>query len=951
MALKCKNVFSGQTLAQMESLGLTETFDKNVDALIKQFVQVRQLDATTSNQQIISELKNTQASELLEWRSIVDDKYPEAPTAYEYILNEAVESIQTLNNKNFNKKLPAIVNSIKTSNQIKETRDWFMSADFEKAAKSAQYKSMFGLYKNAIRLAKDGDDTALMEQIFLGLLANNNFQKGTGFEDLRSSNMAKYFWNGVEKELNAINPKWSEIMKNNKETMIKFYEDKQNIARTNGAADKSLSDDGLHWTAVSAMKKHFKQIQADNNIAGGDMNFLHFADRVMFNPLKLITESRGVQKIIVDQETFANELADALDPGSLKQLKAYENLSYDEIAKLPQDIIRKELKYIGNQMYESTTKYAADDLNKEGRVSPYLLFKDGASELAIRNKYTSQDPVNAIYSQFMRFSEENAKVRLYGTNLKGYINELRKTMDSDPDLRKHIDTNGWSIFTNHLMATERPSMINKTQTGRFFTTMRNINVGHLGFIPMDQTLVEPFFAISRMNRTNKKWFRNMKTISGHHPLLTSKQNRAVAQHWGIATEHIIGMTQMRLYNTMASSLAEGDWQRWSEKIANGFMRYTGSTFLSDGQAAGGLAVLRTNVGTALKSGAKWKKLSETNPDWIRELKRHGFTEQDYDQTVRLWNTKDQHGKSVIMDKNDGGFDIFKLADYMDRTEAARGGLRTSTLYDKWHKFFNSNVDGLSRIRPGDMEKMRLSFFTDDTNWSQATVSGLLKTITQFKSFSFAVGRRMHGKELQDGGTAGMFSAIASVLAYTFVGAIAYTQAKEIVNGNNMYSFLDSKLYERALTRLPILGNLAVIPLTEMVLQNTIANGFDVASELGAPVSSRTFTERDFSNDLMRQFLGPVLSGLADLTTTVLGSNPIEKPGKTISNITDDLVALFGPSIIGLNLFKFFLTDAMEEALDPDKYYNSKARKEKYAYDERRNGYHNVVYEKLQSIFE
>jgi hypothetical protein len=250
-----------------------------------------------------------------------------------------------------------------------------------------------------------------------------------------------------------------------------------------------------------------------------------------------------------------------------------------------------------------------------------------------------------------------------------------------------------------------------------------------------------------------------------------------------------------------------------------------------------------------------------------------------------------------------------------------------------------------------MEKMRLSFFTDDTNWSSATVSGLLKTITQFKSFSFAVGRRMHGKELQDGGTAGMFSAIASVLAYTFVGAIAYTQAKEIVNGNNMYSFLDSKLYERALTRLPILGNLAVIPLTEMVLQNTIANGFDVASELGAPVSSRTFTERDFSNDLMRQFLGPVLSGLADLTTTVLGSNPIEKPGKTISNITDDLVALFGPSIIGLNLFKFFLTDAMEEALDPDKYYNSKARKEKYAYDERRNGYHNVVYEKLQSIFE
>ena len=951
MALKCKNVFSAQTLKDLESLGLTKTFDKNVDALIKQFVEKRQLDASTSNADIIAELKNTQASELFEWRAIVDDKYPENPTAFDFVLNEAVESIQTLNNKNFNKRLPAIVNSIKIVNRIKDTRDFFLGKDFEKAANSAQYKSMIGLYRNAIRLAKDGDDTAMMDQIFLGLLANNNFQKGTGFEDLKGSNMARYFWNGVDKELGAIDPKWADKFKKDKELLKKFYEDKQNIARTNGQANKSLNGDGLHWTAVDAMKRHFKQVQADNNIAGGDMNFLHFADRVLFNPLRFVVETRGAKKIIATQEQFVNDMVDALDVGSLKQLTAYSEMSYNELAQLPKDIIEKEFKYIANQLYESTTRFEADDLNKEGRVSPYMIFKDGASELAIREKYTTQDPVNALYSQFMRFSQENAKTRLYGTNLKGFINELRKTMETDPNLRKHIDSSGWDLFTTHLLATERPSQINRTQVGRFFTTMRNINVGALGWIPLDQTMVEPFFAISRMNKANKKWFKDMSTISGHHPLLTSKQNRDIAEHWGMATEHMIGMTQMRLYNTMASSLAEGDWQGWSEKIANAFMRYNGSTWLSDGQAAGGLAVLRSNVTSALKTGASWKKLNQTNPDWVRELKRHGFTEQDYDQTVRMFAEKDQHGQSVIASKQDGTFDIFKLADYMDRTEAARGGLRSSTLYDKWHKFFNSNVDGLSRMKPGDMERMRLSMFQDDSKWSSATISGLLRTITQFKQFSFGVGRRVHGKELQDGGTAGMLSAIASIFAWTFVGSIAYTQAKEVLNGNNMYSFLDAKLYQRALTRLPILGNLAVIPLTELVFQQAIAEGFDVASDLGAPTTSRPFMERDFKDDLFRQFLGPVITEIANLTTDILGSNPIDDPGGTANNIIQDLFAMFLPSIIGFNLFKYFVTDAIEEALDPDKYYNTKTRKDKHAYDERRNNYHNAFYEKLQGIFE
>jgi hypothetical protein len=925
MAIKCKNVFSAKTLEDLNKLNVTDAFDKNVETLVEQFRSERLIDSQDSAQ-IVNELKLTQASDIPQWRNIVNEKYPESPTAFEFILNETVDAIHDLNKKEFNKKLPAIVNSVKTANRVKETRDWFLSKEFEKAQKSV---GGFWIWKNAIKKAKDGDDEELMFHIFMGLLANNNFQKGIGFEDLRGSNMARYYYNGVMKTMKDIDPKWWVKLKEDDNLMMKFYEDRQNIARTNGRADKSLSDSNtLHWKTLVEMKKHFKQIQKDNNVAGGDMNFFHFADRVAWNPLTL-----KHRKVLVTSDDFVNEVAQALDPINLKQLKKYENLTFEEINKLDQNIILDELKGMARQIYESTTNYSAIDFSKEGRVSSYLLFKDGASEFAIRKKYTTQDPVNAIYTQFMRFSEENAVTRLYGKNLQAYFKELKDLMSSDPMMKKYVDSDGYKTFISHLRATQEPSTINKTQGGRFFTTLRNINVGHLGFIPMDQTLVEPFFAISRMNRANKKWFRNMKTISGHHPLLTSKENRNIAEHWGMAVEHIIGMTQMRLYNTMAGTLAEGKFQGYSEKFANGFMRYNGSTWLSDGQAAGGLSVLRSNVTSALDTGASWKTLSETNPDWIRELQRHGFTEQDYAQTLQYWKKKGPDGKSVIAD-SDGKIDIFLLANKMDEAEVKIGGLRDATLYDKWHKFFNSNVDGLSRIKPGDTEKMRLSFYMDDSSWSGGVIGGILKTITQFKSFSFAVGRRMHGKEMQDGGMAGLMSAVGSVLAYTFVGSVLYTQAKEVMNGNAPYSFFSSRLYERALTRMPILGNLAVIPFTEMLMQNLIRLGFD----------QELLTAREFKKDAFRQFLGPVTDQLLNLTSDLFGSSP--SLGSKTSKLTKDLVNIFFPTILGINFFKYYLTDTLEEALDPDAYYRRQMRKDDYAEDERIGRRHKFKWERV-----
>jgi len=166
----------------------------------------------------------------------------------------------------------------------------------------------------------------------------------------------------------------------------------------------------------------------------------------------------------------------------------------------------------------------------------------------------------------------------------------------------------------------------------------------------------------------------------------------------------------------------------------------------------------------------------------------------------------------------------------------------------------------------------------------------------------------------------------------------YTQAKEVMNGNAPYSFFSSRLYERALTRMPILGNLAVIPFTEMLMQNLIRLGFD----------QDTFTAREFKVDAFRQFLGPVTDQLLNLTSDLFGSSP--SLGTKSAKLTKDLVNIFFPTILLINFLKYYFTDTVEEALDPDAYYRRQMRKDDYARDERIGRRHKLLDVNWERVF-
>ncbi len=942
MAIKCKNIFSGATLDEMnaDDFQIARVFDQNIRKFYEEFDAVIKTNKTglvTKSQvenYIEDVLKTTPANDIPAWRATMQEKgYAEDMTAFAYVLRESSAVVKKYKDLQFNKKFPSIVKAVEVVGDIENTLKWFLSDDFIKAqeAYTTGIDKIPG-FKNAIKEAKIYRDTGgkkgnqedLMFHVMMGLLANNNFQKGLGLEDLKSANMAKYFWNNVDAKMNAIDPKWSKKLKD-KETMLRVYEEKQNFVR-----QKNYNPQKQDYasTLVKTMHDAFQWVQAENLEVGGNLTNMHFADRVQFNPLQLQKYSK---------EEFIELMRDKLDPANIKQNKP--DFDLDNATQLDID---KELDQIAGKFWDATTNYKDVDFSGGMGQSHYLLFRNAEAEYTVRNTFTSEEPIQAIFHQFQRLSEENALNRMTGVDTEAYLREVERLLTNNQEL-KFASGNPFKIFAAHLRATREPSQINRAALARAFTFMRNINVLHLGFIPVEQITTEPFFAYARLSKQNKKWFgKSHKALRGLAPWKRDKAGRAAAQRAGYAIESMIGATQMRLYNTQASTFTEGGLQRASERWANNFMRWTGSTWLSDGQAAAGYDVLVRNVTEALESGTKWAELEKGTftEDWIKELKRHGFTEQDYNQTIQAYKkgafVKDVHGNKV--------FDMFQLAGGSVNTrEVGKTVLRRASLFDKWHKFFGSNVDGLSRIRPGDTEKMRLGFYTTDAS-AVGIVGSLLKTITQFKSFSFAVGRRMHGRELQDGGNIAVLKSVGVVAAYTMLGAVVYQQLTQIASGRQPFAFDDAELYKRAFTRTPVLGSIAVYPFSEMMIQN-LGNVFD----------KDFFTSKEFRDDAFRNMLGPALDYWVDLTADILGAPAtIAKDGftnaqgyKTLTmKMIKDIAAIAFPTGFPLSYFKYEMLDTLEEMLDPEAYYRKQKRRDNYAIDERIGGQFELSWEKI-----
>ncbi len=933
MALKCKNIFSGATLDEMnaDDFQIARVFDQNIRKFYEEFDAVIKTNKTglvtkTQVENYVEEvLKTTPASDIPAWRDTMQQKgYADDMSAFAYVLREASDVVKKYKDLQFNKKFPSIVKAVETVGDIENTVKWFLSDDFIKAqeAYTTGIDQIPG-FKNAIKEAKIYRDTAgkkgnqenLLFHVMMGLLANNNFQKGLGLEDLKSANMAKYFWNNVNAKMKAYDPKWVKKLKD-KDTMLRVYEEKQNFVRK-----QNYNPQKQDYATVLVKNMHdaFQWIQAENLEVGGNLTNMHFADRVQFNPLQLAKLSR---------DEFIGEMRGKLDPLNIKQSK--EDFDIENATQLE---IEMELDKISGKLWDATTNYKDVDFGGGMGQSHYLLFKDADAEYTIRSNYTSEEPIQAVFHQFQRLSEENALNRMTGVDTEAYLREIERLLNNNPEL-KYATGNPYKVFAAHLRATREPSQVNRAALARAFTFMRNINVLHLGFIPVEQITTEPFFAYARLSRANKRWFgKSHRALRGLAPWKRDKAGREAAERAGYAIENMMGATQMRLYNTQSSTFTEGGFQRASERWANNFMRWTGSTWLSDGQAAAGYDVLTRNVTEALESGTKWAELEKGDftKDWIKELKRHGFTEQDYNQTIQAYKNgafiKDVHGNKI--------FDMFQMAGgTVETREVGKTVLRRASLFDKWHKFFGSNVDGLSRVRPGDTEKMRLGFYTTDSS-AVGIIGSLLKTVTQFKSFSFAVGRRMHGKELQDGGNIGVIKSMATVMAFTYVGAVVYTQLTQIASGRMPYAFDDAELYKRAFTRTPVLGQLAVYPFAEMMITN-LANVFD----------EDFFTSKEFRDDAFRNLMGPALDYWVDLTADILGApatvakDGFDNPQGYLSltnKIIKDIAAIAFPTGFPLTYFKYEMLDSIEEILDPEAYYRKQKRRDSYAVDERMGG--------------
>ena len=895
MALNCRNTFTAGTLNALGQENIN-VFDAHLETQIDVFMAALNL-TSEKRDVVVQKLKTTPAKNV--WRDLDDD----GMTAYEYVLDYATKEVFKTNKEQFARTFSSTVRAAQIHTRIQETMNWFMSDEFTKAKESISIP-IPGL-TNAIANAHKGNKEDLFFQVMMGLLANNNFQKGGGLEDLVTANMGAYFWTGVNKHMEAIDPKWYHQFKvkdANKDTLVKFFEDKQALAK-NGEMANSTGGNGIHWELHKRMHKQFMDFVKENNRNGGDENQYNYASRPIFNP----------QKIEGKRDEFINELAEAIDDIMIE--KMFPGETFKDISAKKKELATQVYQDVID--YKDTSIQMTETLNKNVR---YMIFNSGEAEFNLRKKYSTEDAINSVYHQMERMAEQGALTKLVGASPTKFFNELSGLMNSNAELKGFVNGEGHNMFKSHLLARYDYSKINKSQLARTFSIMRNVNLLHLGYVTMDQALVEPFFALSRyMTKTDVGIVEALKAT---FPYLQDKQKRQVAKDWGYALESIMGASIMRFYGTAKEGLTQTSAQAMTQAFSNNFMRFMGQHWLSDGQAAGGLALFRGMVTNALNSGKKWKTLKTEQAGFVRELERAGLTEQTYNQTLQMW----RNGELAT----EGKFDIMLLRE--KEMELAEAGVKTSrtrqfSTYDAWHKYFGTQVDGMARIRGGDMERMRTSWYqTDD-----GTTAAVIRTLMVFKTFSFGVGRRVFGRAMQDGGMMGVMGQAAAITVFTMIPAMMYIQMRELLNGRNPYDITTKEgladVVTGAVTRMGTFGSLAVIPIVEMMIQNFTKAGF--AEEL--------FTSRDFRDDAFRQILGPVFSAWANLLIFDAPwaggmSKLIKDPPAYANNLIEDAVKIAAPTGPIITMFRYMLLDAVEEALDPRAY----NRKMKYRMKEGQN---------------
>lgn len=740
-----------------------------------------------------------------------------------------------------------------------------------------------------------GEKQDLIDSVLIGTLYESNFSKGTTLEKNVQSTFGRYWGNEVDRRLaDEVGEDWYRTFTRKREDVEKIMDDLIAIQKDPARKTSVNNSNTPHYKIARAIADSFEKMMIENNMLGGKMNFFNLIPKVRLN----------VHKIRGKKEQFVNDYANIIDDTEVIQKFGISETEKIKIKK--QELAEEEYNRIvgGLRDRDGFGNAVENDITVN---RDFTVAKDGKSYFDLQSKYSADpDIASMFFSQFQRLSEQQAMTKMFGPNPLSFINKLKQQMRSSPVLKDAVDGEGMLILERGLKQKIENRPVARGYFQRFLSGIRNVTLGKLGFVFVDQLIMEPTFSFYRLLTRGDN---TMKNILGNIGPLTGKKKRKSARFHAVAMEHYVGAINTRFFGNVYEQ--GGRVTELTRKFANGFMRYTGSTLLSDGQAAAGFAVQRMDITDALRSGRKWKNLKADpkKTKFILDLEQAGITETMWDNAMRGV----KQGKFLDEEKL---FDPFALP-VINNTLRSRG----QSDYDAWMAYFQKRVDGLSRMKPGEIENARLTFYSD-----RDVTSSFLKTLVQFKSFSFSISRRVYGDAFLHGGKLGVTKQALGMSLVMFPAAIIATQAREIGKGKAPISDIPT-LFERSWARSGVTAFVA--PFLDPIAESVFTGLYDQSKN-----------KSSLQDDLERDLLGPSISALTDVVTgatSMAGAavSPKEDFAKSAFGFTRDMGALLIPNGVPFSyLNNYLMYDVLEKNLLPKQYKKRQKKDKRRAKDQR-----------------
>lgn len=461
----------------------------------------------------------------------------------------------------------------------------------------------------------------------------------------------------------------------------------------------------------------------------------------------------------------------------------------------------KEVNTLFSEMYDTVSSGGLNKLQATGqKVSSMvanrrndarqIFFKDADSFLRYHKKYGDRSIFDIMLGHVSGISRDIGLIETFGPNPNLMFRSLLDSANKATAKERLIDpakqrqlvdkTSNLYDFVAGNYTPAAPSLI-----AGFMDTARNLLTGaRLGSATL--TSITDQATLALMAKTNGIALGDIykAQLAALNPI--RETDRRYAQRNGLALESVRASLNRWGSDNMGSS--------WSSKAATTVLRLSGLMKISDAAKEGYATAMMSSVGHVVATNTDLATLHKTSKFDADLIKRHGVNETDF----AIWKKAELTSWSGV-DKILTPEVIMAIPD----SQISHLGNPDTVKFDAARKLLGmlSEETDVAVITPGTRDRLRMFAGTP-----RGTIVGeIARSVTQFKSFPFAIVARMwaRGSSLPTGLQKAYFGG-SLLLGTTLMGAAA-VQLNDIASGKKPQEMNDIRFWLEAMLKGGALG--------------------------------------------------------------------------------------------------------------------------------------------------